>query len=259
MTDQLQLPGINPVYRLKIEQDNDPSSPRDEWDNLGTMVCWHNRYTLGDEQPKENPGEYRLTIAEEYRPELEERLDRECEKLRDAIGSPYGSREWLQAHKEVDNYAEARVDRVLSQHIIELPLYLYDHGGITMRTGTFGCPWDSGQVGFIYVRVADVKAEYGWKTLTKARRKKIEEYLTAEVRTYDDYLTGQVYGYTVERLDNATGEWDEVDSCWGFFGYDPVESGLCDTIPHFSKEQIERAMADLGEWVTTQEHQGEEA
>src|SRR3989304_5726596 len=34
--------------------------------------------------------------------------------------------------------------------IIFLPLYLYDHGGITMSTGAFSCPWDSGQVGFIY-------------------------------------------------------------------------------------------------------------
>jgi hypothetical protein len=256
MTDQLQLPGINPVYRLKIEYDNDPSSPR-EWGNFGKMVCWSRRHTLGDEQPDHTPGEYRLAMAEKYRPALSVTLERECERLRDAIGLTYGSREWLQAQREVDNYAQARVDRVLSRHIIELPLYLYDHSGITMSTGAFGCQWDSGQVGFIYVTIAKIKAEYDWKLLTKARRKKIEEYLRSEVKIYDDYLTGSVYGYTVERLDNATGEWEQVDSCWGFFGYNPVESGLCDTIPHFSKEQIERAMADLGEWVTTQEQGGE--
>jgi hypothetical protein len=255
MNNQLQLPGINPAYRLKIEYDNDPSSPR-EYDNLGTMVCWHSRYKLGDEQPRHDHAEYRLDVAEEYRSELEEHLERECEKLRAAIGAPYGSREWLQAHEEVDNYEQARVDRVLAQHIIELPLYLYDHSGITMSTGSFSCPWDSGQVGFIYVRIADVKAEYGWKVLTKARRERIEEYLRNEVRTYDDYLTGNVYGFVIEELDNATGEWEQVDSCWGFYGDDPVESGMCEIIEGFSKDQIERAMADLGEWVSTQEHQG---
>ena len=32
-----------------------------------------------------------------------------------------------------------------------LPLYLYDHGGITMSTNPFSCPWDDGgQVGWIY-------------------------------------------------------------------------------------------------------------
>jgi hypothetical protein len=255
MTDQLQLPGINPVYRLKIERDNDPESPR-EWCNLGTMVCWHSRYKLGDEQPRHDHAEYRLDVAEKYRPGLEERLEREGEKLRSAIGSPVGSREWLQAHEEVDNYAEARVDRVLAQHIIELPLFLLDHSGITMSTGSFSCPWDSGQVGFIYVRIADVKAEYGWKVLTKARRERIEQYLRNEVKTYDDYLTGQVYGYTVERHVSGP-EWFLEESCWGFYGDDPVESGLCDTIPHFSKEQIEQAMS-TGKWVTTQEQHHED-
>jgi hypothetical protein len=205
MTDQLQLPGINPVYRLKIERDDDPQNPR-EWDHPGTMVCWHNRYTLGDEQPKQDPGEYREGLPPR----------------------------------------------------VELPLYLYDHSGITMSTGSFSCPWDSGQVGFIYVPIAKIKAEYGWKVLTKARRKKIEEYLRSEVRTYDDYLTGSVYGYTVEKLVGAICEWEQVDSCWGFYGDDPVESGLCYTIPHFSKEQIERAMAYTGSWIYT-EPTGEEA
>ena len=35
-------------YELKIEQDTDPMNPRTDWDNLGTMVCFHNRYDLGD-------------------------------------------------------------------------------------------------------------------------------------------------------------------------------------------------------------------
>lgn len=33
---------------LRIEHDNYAESPRD-WDNLGTMYCWHRRYTLGDD------------------------------------------------------------------------------------------------------------------------------------------------------------------------------------------------------------------
>ena len=30
-----------------------------------------------------------------------------------------------------------------------LPLFLYDHSGITLQTSPFSCPWDSGQIGFI--------------------------------------------------------------------------------------------------------------
>jgi hypothetical protein len=34
---------------VKIFYDTDPQSPR-EWDNLGTMICAHRNYNLGDEQ-----------------------------------------------------------------------------------------------------------------------------------------------------------------------------------------------------------------
>jgi hypothetical protein len=35
-------------FELKIEQDTNPMNPRTDWDNLGTMVCFHKRYDLGD-------------------------------------------------------------------------------------------------------------------------------------------------------------------------------------------------------------------
>ncbi len=34
-------------YTIKIEHDQEPENPR-EWDNVGTMMCWHSRLTLGD-------------------------------------------------------------------------------------------------------------------------------------------------------------------------------------------------------------------
>ena len=39
--------------------------------------------------------------------------------------------------------------------MVILPLYLYDHSGITMNTCGFSCPWDSGQVGWIYASAMD--------------------------------------------------------------------------------------------------------
>jgi hypothetical protein len=95
-----------------------------------------------------------------------------------------------------------------------LPLYLYDHSGITISTGRFSCPWDSGQIGFIFISKEKIRKEYGWKNLTKARLEKIEEYLKGEVKTYDQYLTGDVYGYRITDTDTE----EEVDSCWGFYG-----------------------------------------
>ena len=101
---------------------------------------------------------------------------------------------------------------------IVLPLYVYDHSGLTMNTTGFSCPWDSGQVGFIYVSLDTVRKEYGWKRITKERRAQIEKYLRGEVNTFDMYLRGEVYGFEIERDDGDTVE--HVDSCWGFYGYD---------------------------------------
>lgn len=139
---------------VKIINDDNFESPRD-WDNVGTIVCWHSRYNLGDEQPRETPEEYR----DEYVPDT----------------------------------------------ALTLPLYLYDHSGITMRTSPFSCPWDSGQVGFIY-------APKGFEGMTDEM---ILKCLETEVKTYDQYLTGDVWGYQIDAPEE-----DCIESCWGFYGED---------------------------------------
>lgn len=45
-------------FKLYIAQDNmDDNSPR-YWDNLGTMVCWHKGYDLGDEHTFKTPQDF---------------------------------------------------------------------------------------------------------------------------------------------------------------------------------------------------------
>ena len=94
-----------------------------------------------------------------------------------------------------------------------LPLYLYDHSGISMSTGQFSCPWDSGQVGFIFISKEKALKEYGGKRVTKKLREKVKTYLQGEVETYDSYLTGECYGY---QIFDKNGE--EIDACWGYLG-----------------------------------------
>ena len=96
---------------------------------------------------------------------------------------------------------------------IVLSLYLYDHSGITMRTSSFSCPWDSGQVGFIYCDKDDIRKNWGVKRVTKKLLKQAKEILEAEVEEYDSYLTGECYGFIIEDPDN-----EHLDSCWGFLG-----------------------------------------
>jgi len=86
-----------------------------------------------------------------------------------------------------------------------LPLYLYDHSGITMSTKPFSCPWDSGQVGYIYISKDKMPDE-----------KHAHKIMVEDVKTYDQYLTGNVKGFIVY-IDNVY-----TDSCWGFYDLDSL-------------------------------------
>lgn len=143
--------------KIDIWHDHDPIDPR-EWDNIGKMVCFHNRYKLGDDHDFKDPQEFNDFLLEE------------------------------------------------KDNIFYLPLYLYDHSGITMSIKPFNCGWDSGQVGYIYItkkRAEEEGLSDPYKTLEH------------EVKEYNHYLVGNCYGYTIEDKD---GEF--LESCGGFLGYD---------------------------------------
>jgi hypothetical protein len=159
-------------YIIKTELHSDPENPRD-WDNLGTMVCFHGRYDLGD---KHN----------------------------------YNS-------KDYNSWDEMERDIIKRENVgVILPLYLYDHGGITMNTTGFSCPWDSGRVGFIFISKEKMLKEYGGKKVTQKLKDKIKEYLEGEVETYDQYLRGEVYRYEI--FENGID--DPIESCGGYYGED---------------------------------------
>jgi hypothetical protein len=98
--------------------------------------------------------------------------------------------------------------------VFSLPLYLYDHSGITMRTGPFSCPWDSGRVGWIYCDKDMIRKEWKVKKVTKKLINWAYKCMEGEVKTYDMYLTGDVWRYDIKDKNG-----DDLDSCGGFFGY----------------------------------------
>jgi ribosomal protein S27AE len=100
-----------------------------------------------------------------------------------------------------------------------LSVYLYDHSGISISATPYSCPWDSGCVGFIY------------EELKGRKREEVEEQLRSEIQLYDHYLRGNVYGYMRKKKNECPHcgdvKWEEIDSCWGFYGY-PEDSGIYD-------------------------------
>lgn len=116
-----------------------------------------------------------------------------------------------------------------------LPLYLYDHSGITMSTTGFSCGWDSGQVGFIFADHASCVKEFGENYSCEA----IKKILNTEVELYDLYLRGEVYGYQImdkrkcphchEILED---EYESTDSCFGFYGLEDVKEAANEALNH---------------------------
>jgi hypothetical protein len=171
------------MNRLKVLHDSSADSPR-EWDNLGTMVCFHNRYDLGDNH-NYNSDDYN-----------------NWEEMKKAI-------------QKEENTA------------VILPLYLYDHSGISISTGAFSCRWDSGQIGFIFVSKEKALQEFGGKIVTAKLKEKLERILNGEVETYDQYVRGEVYGFQIVDEDD-----NHIDSCYGFYGTDFATNGMLDYIDH---------------------------
>lgn len=247
-----------------VQLDESPMNPRTYWDcNLGFMICWHSRYRLGDQHDYKDPEEFWRELVRENVPS--ERITKAAcngelhsiriEPYRDDdstvdVYEHYALRTILgnSEPSEVLEYEEISRDSIADyilddltiehcQHLLEnymvwLPLYLYDHSGLTMNTTGFSCSWDSGQVGWIYMARETFLAETGWGE--QLWPDKAIEMMQGSVKTYDQYLTGDVYGFTVYE-NTGTEEnpsWDETDnSCWGFYGSDIKENGIADNVP----------------------------
>jgi hypothetical protein len=127
-----------------------------------------------------------------------------------------------------------------------LPLYLYDHSGITISTKPFSCPWDSGKVGYIYCSPEQIKCEFG--DPNRETKAKVEQCLINEVEVYDQYLRGEVYGYQHFKQQDCESYYDfnnekcwttePVDSCWGFYGPDWKKNGIAEHIPSLRLEKV---------------------
>jgi hypothetical protein len=236
---------------VNIFPDSDPESPR-EWDNLGTMVCSHSNYNLGDKPYDEfsDTESFLLSLLSIKEAERLEKLESHLQaKAFDATrGTAYGSEVYRARYGEArDNY-RAALQTAAERVAIILPLFLYDHSGITISTYSFADPWDSGQVGFIrvandtdpwdsdqvgfiYVSLATVRKEYNARAVTAAVRAKAVACMQHEAETYADFLEGNAYGYTVEDADGV-----ELDSCWGFYGFDYCKDAAHDSAAHIAEQ-----------------------
>ncbi len=173
-------------YTFEIKQSDDSESPR-EWCNVSKFALFHNRYNL--------PNESHLS-RQEF----------------DSLDS------WDCVGKEL-----------IKQHDIYpsciKPVYMYDHSGTSLSTSPFSCPWDSGQVGFIFVDKNIIKKE-------KMTRIQAIKSLDSEFNVYNQYIQGDVWEFIIR---DETGEC--VDSLSGCYGYEYAEAEALSIIEALSNTE----------------------
>jgi len=201
MNDTVQTISFKDGAKLEIKADCDPGSPRD-WDNMGQMVCFHARYNFGDKH--------------DYRHE------------------DYADWDAIQEQIEKD-YNVA----------IILPMFMMDHSGLSiccdssMFRACDSAGWDWGQIGFVFVTVEKLKEEYSVDEITDDILEMATKVLLGEVETYNQYVSGEVYGFVLyDTCPTCGNEGKEIDSCWGFFGSNFKENGIIDHLPKKYREEF---------------------
>jgi hypothetical protein len=148
-------------HTIKISQDETPDNPRN-WDNLGTLCLFHNRYTVANETDLDSDdylgwADLKAAIVKEYDP---------------AVILPV--------------YAYDHSCFVLSTQI--------------ERTW-WHAAWDSGQLGFAFISRKDALRDFGWKVITKKRLAVLTDLLKAELHIYSQWINGDVYEYVIRDED----------------------------------------------------------
>ncbi len=79
-----------------------------------------------------------------------------------------------------DDIKDAEKEAIRNIDIV-LPLYMYDHSGITISLSPFTCQFDSGQVGFVQIHRKKILENFGKKRLSKALKQKALDIAKLEV------------------------------------------------------------------------------
>ena len=214
---------------LVIEQDEDSMNPRKDFEPLGTFAGKHRRYDIFD-----------VEIEDVY--DLAREVAKTCGQ-KDAL--------FLNSALEDERVGEEEMLAKIEKVAVLLPVYMYDHSGITLATTPFSCRWDSGMVGWIFISNDKIRNEYGVKNITKKTVERMRWYLNGEIKVLDAYVRGDVYGY---RILDAEGE--EEHACWGFFGDNILLNGI---IGGLMDEDEKLVRKEASKWERLEEKSENEA
>ena len=242
-------------YRLRIMVDEYPESPR-EWSNLATMVCGHKHYNLGDEQA-ERVGEYlswedwlEHEVLDFYTTFYNDEdaviylplyvyahggltmntVGFDCRWDSGQVGWIYVTKEKLRnetgySEKELFSTDKHRVPDV-GEHV-RIAKFGDEWGKVvsieeSLGKKVFTVDFDSNKA--LNYRNDERKVIVELDDITEVKADVAYEILVEEVAMYDLYLTGQVYGFVLEKKEFCShckhAEFVSEEPCWGFYGND---------------------------------------
>lgn len=251
----------NKAHMLHIQHDEDVRDPRTEMDHFTVMACFHPRHTLGDQDRMGTAGAFWEDLVMKNVPHKEILSAAKSGKLAvpcEPDDEPTDDEEWLEAVSDWildgDSDGIKAAMELLKGKIACLPLWLYDHSGLTMSCGERAYPYndrfDSSAVGWIVALKSDVLKELqcgdvDWE-------EKAEAVMKAEVDTYDRWLRGDVWAACHHESKSAVGsneplmcparhgggreamsgaqDWNDGEWTCGFYGDHLSDSGIAESV-----------------------------
>lgn len=174
-------------FTIEIYPDQDAQNPREEFSPLGHITMC---YTPRGEIDLSDKNAITLEDAHDYRRSI-----------------------WP---GKKPGYFQYRCLTLLNDVAVALPLW-HSSVGISADAKPLTYKDNDEPAGFIYLTKEELHNEYGDgpEAVTMATK-----YMLAEVKEFSSYLEGDVYGYQITRLDIDDGDPLDIDSCWGFYGFD---------------------------------------
>lgn len=244
MTIKWKSHGVQFCALFKLDDDADLANPR-QGDRDTVMACFHPKYTLGDDlgatakSPEEFWREMVKTnvsareLVEAARNEVISGLrivEKDGDRF-DLCSLDNGKSEAIYVGLPEEALPSAILEEidvkgamdVMEKHAVWLPLWLYDHSGLSMSCGApeYYDQWDSSMIGWIVYFKPKYFSSQTW-------REDGLDIMQGDVAEYNKFLEGDIWSYTI--YESVDGAWDEIDYAGGFLGDDLDENGMLDVM-----------------------------
>lgn len=169
-------------YKLEIYQDEDESESSRNYNNLGKIISWHNKYDFTDDVVKEN---FKFLMES---PE---------------IFTDYANKHNF-VYKSLYIYDHSGISFSLSD-----------------STYPFNDRWDASQVGYMFATPEEIKKWFKTKEITDSIKEKVYEDFESEVKELNSDEAGDLFYYTLykndKQIDSLSGiryEYISKDGFW---------------------------------------------